>query len=89
MDIGQIVEIGDSIDKIEVDQGMNKIIQEETVRGNVRTYQNFERQNSRGEYRNTVIEMKVIAVVEIGTGLEKDPFSRNFGNDRNNRSDKQ
>ena len=26
IDIGQIVEIGDNIDKTEVDQGMNKII---------------------------------------------------------------
>ena len=31
IDIGQIVEAGDSIDKIEVEQGMNKIIEEETL----------------------------------------------------------
>ena len=31
IDIGQIVETGDSIDKIEVDQGANKIIEEEIL----------------------------------------------------------
>ena len=31
IDIGQIVEIGYSIDKIEVDQGRNKIIEEEIL----------------------------------------------------------
>ena len=31
IDIGQIVETGDSIDKKEVDQGMNKIIEEEIL----------------------------------------------------------
>ena len=37
-------------------------------------YQNFERQISKGEYRNNYGEMKVTAEVEIGTGLEKDHF---------------
>ena len=31
IDTGQIVETGDSVDKIEVDQGMNKIIEEEIL----------------------------------------------------------
>ena len=31
IDIGQIMEIRDNIDKIEVDQGMNKIIEEEIL----------------------------------------------------------
>ena len=31
IDIGQIVETGDSMDKIEVGQGMNKIIEEEIL----------------------------------------------------------
>ena len=31
IDIGQIVEVGDSIDKTEVDQSMNKIIEEEIL----------------------------------------------------------
>ena len=31
INIGQIVDTGDSIDKIEVDQGMNKTIEEEML----------------------------------------------------------
>ena len=31
IDTGQIEETGDSIDKIEVDQGMNKIVEEEML----------------------------------------------------------
>ena len=40
IDIGQTVETGDSIDKIEVDQGINKIIRGGNVRCTTRTYQN-------------------------------------------------
>ena len=31
IDTGQIMDTGDSIDKIQVDQGMNKIIEEEAL----------------------------------------------------------
>ena len=69
IDIDQIVETGDSIDKIEVDQGMTKIIEEiilEVIQGCIQIMKD-----------NTIEEstnMKVIAEVEIGTGLEKDHF---------------
>ena len=45
----QIVVTGKiSIDKIEVDPVMNKIIGEENFKGNARLHQDFGRQNSRG-----------------------------------------
>ena len=66
-DISQIVEAGDCLDKAEVDQGMNKIIEEEilvAMQGCIKIL--------RGKIveKNTEIstEMKVIAEVEIGTG---------------------
>ena len=43
-------------------------------RSKARQYQNYEGQDSRGEDRNNNTEMKVIAEVEIGTGLEKGHF---------------
>ena len=52
IDTGQIVETGDSIGKIEVNQGMNKIIEEEILDVMQEHCQYFERQNSRGEYRS-------------------------------------
>ena len=42
-------------------------------RGNVRTFKNSGRQNSRGEYRGNY-RMKIIAEKEIGVCLEKDHF---------------
>ena len=47
----QIVEIGEFnlTAKVEIDQGMNKTYRRENFRGNSRSYQNFGRQNSRGE----------------------------------------
>ena len=37
IDIGQIVETGGSIDKIELDQGMNKIM-EEVMQGHIKIF---------------------------------------------------
>ena len=85
IDIGKIVERGDSIDKIEVDQGMNKIMEEEILEVMQEHTKIFERQNSRGEYRNNY----------RGEGYSRSrdrnrsrgrSFSSNFSNDRNNRS---
>ena len=36
-------------------------------------YQNFERQNSRGEHRG-ITGMKIIVEKEVGVGLKKDHF---------------
>ena len=53
INIDQIVVIGEFnlAGKAEVDQDMNKIIEKRNFRSNTRSYQNFRRQNSRGEYR--------------------------------------
>ena len=69
IDTGQIVEAEDSIEKIEVDQGMNKIIEEvilEVIQEHIKIMKDKKIEES--------TEMKVIAEVEIGTGLEKGHF---------------
>ena len=84
IDIGQIVEIGDSTEKTVVDQGMNKIIEEEileVMQENI----NFERKNSKG-HTEIIEERNIIAEVEIGTGLEKDHFLETLVMIKNNRS---
>ena len=48
IDISQLVETGDNIDKIEVEQGMNKNYRGGNFRGKSRMYQDFKRQNNRG-----------------------------------------
>ena len=71
VDIGQIVETGDSIDKTEVDQGMNKIIEVEileVMQGDIKIL----KEKTVEESTEIIIEMKATAEVEIGTGLEKD-----------------
>ena len=73
IDTGQIVETGDSIDKIEVDQGMNKIIEEEILEV-MQEHIKILKDKTVEESTEIIIEMKVIAEVEIGTGLEKDHF---------------
>ena len=73
IDKGQIVETGDSIDKIEVDQGMNKIIEEEILEV-MQEHIKILKDKIVEESTEVIIEMKVMAEVEIGTGLEKDHF---------------
>ena len=72
IDIGQIVKTGDSIDKTEVDQGMNKIIEEnlEVMQGCIKILKD----KTVDESTEIIIEVKVIEKVEIGTGLDKDHF---------------
>ena len=82
IDIGQIVERGDNIDKIEVDQSMNKIIEEqilEVMQGSIKIMKD----NTVEESTEVTTEMKVKAEIEIGTGLEKGHFLET-SNDRNN-----
>ena len=70
---GQIVETGDSTDKIEVDKGINKIIEEEileVMQGCIKILKD----KTVEESTEIIIEMKVMAVLEIETGLEKDHF---------------
>ena len=68
--IGQIVKIGDSIDRIEVGLGMNKITGEVIleVMWGLLTDQLVE------ESIEIITEMKVMAEAEMGTGLEKGHF---------------
>ena len=73
IDTGQIVETGDSTDKIEVDQGMNNIIEEEileVMQGCIKIL----KEKAVEESIEIIIEMKVTAEVEIGTGLVQDLF---------------
>ena len=70
---GQIVETGDGIDKAEVDQGMNKII-EEDILGVMQECFKILKDKIVQESTEIIIELKVMAEVEIGTGLEKDHF---------------
>ena len=73
IDIGQIVETGDSIDKMEVDQGISKSIEEdilEAMQGHIKNLRN----KTVEESTEIITEMKVIAEVGIGTGLGKDCF---------------
>ena len=60
---------GDSIDKIEVDLGMNKII-EEVMRGCIQTLKD----KAVEESIEIITEVKAMVEVEIGTGLEKGYF---------------
>ena len=52
---------------LEVDRDMNKTVRDGNFRGNARTYQNFGRLNSRGEYRSN---------------YRDENYSRNRGRDR-------
>ena len=73
IDTGQIVETGDSIDKIEIDQVRNKIIEEEILEVMQEYFKIFDDKLVE-ENTGIIIEMKVITEVEIGTGLEEDHF---------------
>ena len=64
IDIDQIMKIGDHIDKTEVDLGMHKIIGEELLEVTQECNKTVE------ESTETITEMKVMAEIEIGTGLE-------------------
>ena len=73
IDKGQLVETGDITDKIEEDQGLNKIIEEEVIevmQGCIKILKNKIAEES----TEIILEVKVIAEVKIGTGLEKDHF---------------
>ena len=73
IDIGQLVETGDSIIKIEADQDMNKIIEEEileAMQGCIKILKDKPVEES----TKITIEVKVIAELEIGTGLGKGHF---------------
>ena len=72
IDIGQTVETGDSIDKIEVDRGIKNIEEEilEVMQGHIKILKD----KTVDESTEIIIEMKVTAEVEIRTGLEKDHF---------------
>ena len=75
IDIGQMVETGDSIDKMEVDPGMNKIIEDEileVIQGHIK----ISKDKRVEESIEIITEMKVMAEVEIGTGLEKGHFPK-------------
>ena len=80
--IGQIVETEGSIDKIEVDHRYGQNIRGEKIRDNTRTYHNFERQSSRGEYRNNC---RNESYSNRNRSRERS-FSRNPDNRRNDRS---
>ena len=71
--IDQIVKTGDSIDKMEVDQGMTKII-EEVILEAIQEPIKIMKDKTIEESTDIITGMKVIAEVEIGTGLEKDHF---------------
>ena len=67
------MEKGDSIGKIEVDLGMNKIIGEEileVMQGCIKTLKD----KTVEESIEIITEMRVMAEVEIGTGLGKGHF---------------
>ena len=71
IDIGQIVKTGDSIDKIEVGLGMNKIIGEVILE----VTQGILTDKIAEESIEIITEMKVMTEAEMGTGLEKGHFS--------------
>ena len=77
IDIGQIVETGDNIIKTEVDQGMNKIIEEEILEVMWECMSILK--DEIVENTKIIIEVKVIAEVEIATGLGKDHFLETSG----------
>ena len=68
-DIDQIVETEDNIDRTEVGLGINKIIEviSEVMQGILKD-------RIADESIETITEMKAIAEIEIGTGLEKGHF---------------
>ena len=73
IDTGQIVETGDSIDMIEADQGMHKIIEGdilEVMQEHIKILKGKIVEDSTA----IIIQMTVIGEVEIGTDLEKDHF---------------
>ena len=73
IDIGWIVKTGDRIGRIEGNPGMNKIIGEEileAIQGCIKTLKD----KTVEESIEIIIKMKVMAEVEIGTGLEKGHF---------------
>ena len=74
---------GDRIDKIKVDQGMNKIIEEilEAMQGHIKIL----RQNSRGEYRNKYRDEGYIRSRDSNRPTERS-FSRNFSKSKNKKS---
>ena len=67
------METGDSIDKIEVDQSMNKIIEEEALEV-IQEHTKILKDKIVKVSTEIIIEMKVMAEVETGTGLERDHF---------------
>ena len=73
IDTGQIVETGDSTDKLEVDQCINKIIQEEILEV-LQERIKFLEDKIVQENTEIILEMKVMTEVEMETGLEKDQF---------------
>ena len=71
IDIGQILQTEGIIDKIEVDQDIDKIIEVkmlEVTLEHIKILKDRVVEESTG----TTIETKVIAEIGIGTGLEKD-----------------
>ena len=62
-----------SIGKIEVDQGMNKVIEEEMLKV-MQDVIKILKDKIVQESTEIIIEMTVMAEIEIGTGLEKDHF---------------
>ena len=77
IDTAQIVEIGDSMGKTEADQGIHKIIGGEILeltQGQIKILKD----KTIEESIEIITEMRVMDEVEIGTGLEKKSFSRDF-----------
>ena len=70
---GQIVETGDSIEKIGVDHSMNKIIEAEILEVTQECIKILKDKKVE-ESTEKIMKMKVMAELEIGTGLEKDHF---------------
>ena len=73
IDIDPRVETGDSIDKTEVDLGMHKIIGEEILEVMWECIKTLKEKTGE-ENTEIIIETKVMAEVEIGTGIEKGHF---------------
>ena len=85
IDIGEIVETGYSIDKVEVDQGMKKIIEDkilEVMKGCIKILKD----KTVEESTEMITEMKVIAENRDRNRSRERSFPRDFSNDRNNRS---
>ena len=70
IDLDQIVETEDSIDKMDVDQGMHKII-EEVVLVVIQECITIMKDKTIEESTEIITEMKVIAEVGIETGQRK------------------